>query len=645
MSDQPTQINLACAEAFTLGPVRVSPPTLEVFIGERREVFEPRVMQVFVALARRRGEVVSRDELIRDCWDNRAVGDDAISRCVARIRRLSEAEGGFTLETIPRVGYRLAEFATPVAEPHLEPSGMRAIWAHVPFRLRLAAAAIGGLVVLAVGGAWLSVPSHPVETVKSERVAVLPFDILSAGDDVRFFGDAVAEQIIGVLSENQVQVVSRAKSAALRAAGQADASHKLGAEFILDGSVQRGGNGLHVMVHLDHRTTTLWSESYDQDGVEPLALQAQVAAGAVGQMRSALKAWRGGLRDDAALSAYLLSEEFARVGGETAGLKRRELLRKVVAKAPNFSLGHSGLAVASALLLQFTPAEDPATLRATARQEAARALALDPKNGEAYVALAALIPVRNLLEREAMYRKGLAVDPDEPTLNSSLAALLSDTGRYKEAVELQQKAVILDPLSPRKTAGLAGELANVGRTAEAIAMIERADTLWPRNPGVWVTRLYILIATNHFNEARALLEAPDSAPKELRPALSGLRTYVGALQNPSPRTTADAAREAQSFLGEHRIEPSAAVEVLARLGQTDAAFTAANDLISQEEAESKAFDSELLFRPTTAPLRADPRFYDLVRRLGLLDLWKMPGRMPDFCASEKIAWCAELRKA
>lgn len=103
---------------FTLGELRISPSKREVVAGAAREVLQPRIMQVLVALARRRGQVVSRDELIRSCWDGYAVSDDAIHRCIARIRRLSEAHGGFSLETVPRVGYQLIEVeAVPSAAP------------------------------------------------------------------------------------------------------------------------------------------------------------------------------------------------------------------------------------------------------------------------------------------------------------------------------------------------------------------------------------------------------------------------------------------------------------------------------------------------------------------------------------------------
>src|SRR5215831_8043931 len=102
-------IDLARQAVFRLGLLEVRPSTREVVQGERREVLEPRIMQVLVALAHRRGEVVSRDELTSLCWGGRVVGEDAINRAIAGVRRLGQTYGGFSVETVPRVGHRLAE--------------------------------------------------------------------------------------------------------------------------------------------------------------------------------------------------------------------------------------------------------------------------------------------------------------------------------------------------------------------------------------------------------------------------------------------------------------------------------------------------------------------------------------------------------
>lgn len=101
-------VPLASREHFRLGAAIVRPSlrTVEGPGGSARG--EPRVMQVLVALADARGKVLSREDLLRLCWDGRIVGDDAINRAIAEVRRIAEAtRGGFRVETVPRVGYRI----------------------------------------------------------------------------------------------------------------------------------------------------------------------------------------------------------------------------------------------------------------------------------------------------------------------------------------------------------------------------------------------------------------------------------------------------------------------------------------------------------------------------------------------------------
>ena len=114
-------IDLAREADFSLGRFEVSPSLSKVRINGQSEAVEPRVMQALVALTQRNGQVVSRDELIERCWAGRAVSEDAVQRCIAKVRKVSELDpaGSFSIETIPRIGYQLVEFAgtEPLAVP------------------------------------------------------------------------------------------------------------------------------------------------------------------------------------------------------------------------------------------------------------------------------------------------------------------------------------------------------------------------------------------------------------------------------------------------------------------------------------------------------------------------------------------------
>ena len=142
-------IRLAREPDFRLGAMRIRPSLCEVLVGGGRQRLQPRVMQVLVALARMEDRVVSRDALIDSCWGGRIVGEDAINRCIGRLRRLAQTfEGGFSIETVARVGYRLnaAEVGAPlpVARSSANAWNLRGA-----FTLVAAALAIGAGAVLA----------------------------------------------------------------------------------------------------------------------------------------------------------------------------------------------------------------------------------------------------------------------------------------------------------------------------------------------------------------------------------------------------------------------------------------------------------------------------------------------------------------
>ena len=193
----PIPVDLAREPDFSLGPVRVRPSLRQVETAGGAETLEPRVMQVLVALARRPSEVVSRDDLTQTCWSGRIVGEDAISRVIARVRRLGEASGAFAIETIPRVGYRLMPLdvggkagADVVEQPEAQHSGPA-----LPLRNR------NWMPWLIAGGAAIAVlaaslillrPATPdVDTVVarlSDRLRADARGTPAAGDAVRQLG-------------------------------------------------------------------------------------------------------------------------------------------------------------------------------------------------------------------------------------------------------------------------------------------------------------------------------------------------------------------------------------------------------------------------------------------------------------------------
>jgi Tol biopolymer transport system component/DNA-binding winged helix-turn-helix (wHTH) protein len=141
-------IDLGAQPDFPLGPLGVTPSTCEVTGADQTWRLEPRVMQVLVALWRAQGRVVSRAELVSSCWNDRIVGDDALNRCIARLRRLFEAaDAPVSIITIARIGYRLEVEAPAAPSAEAEPAAARkprrGVWIAAAVVLMLALAALG----------------------------------------------------------------------------------------------------------------------------------------------------------------------------------------------------------------------------------------------------------------------------------------------------------------------------------------------------------------------------------------------------------------------------------------------------------------------------------------------------------------------
>jgi Tol biopolymer transport system component/DNA-binding winged helix-turn-helix (wHTH) protein len=143
-------IDLAAVPDFDLGALLVQPSLRRVSAGGREESVEPRVMQALIALAQAGGAVMSRDALIDRCWGGRIVGEDAINRCIAKVRKLAEVSEppAFTIETVAKVGYLL--------KLPLEAGPPPAAWETAPApppRRRTGSWAWGALGVVIVAGA------------------------------------------------------------------------------------------------------------------------------------------------------------------------------------------------------------------------------------------------------------------------------------------------------------------------------------------------------------------------------------------------------------------------------------------------------------------------------------------------------------
>lgn len=486
--------------------------------------------------------------------------------------------------------------------------------------------------------------------IEPEGAAVPGFDVLSGGEPAKIFAETLSDQIVSTLSNRQIHTLSGSDAAGLKGASRDVAAANLGVGFIVSGTIS-SAQGLHVTVHLDRVAThtTLWSETFDQAFADESDFSARVA----GTVSDELSAVHRALSIDAhemtddALGLYLKIVANSRDSTRPVLEQQRAFLRQLIASAPHLSYGYSSLAGVDALLLADGQEEDPAATRAESRAAVQKALALNPRDSDAYLTLGLLAPPTHWAEREAIFRKGLFYAPDEPTLTNYLADIYSQVGRTAEALDLVRRAQALDPSSAPKAIDLARALNAASRGAEAKAVIERAMRLWPENGFVWYARLDLLATGGQPKDAMAMLDGPNGNPLNWEPEYVALwRTFISAMDTGSPDALRRASAAVRSALAAGQVAKGRAMLMFASLGDIDAVFGTANAMLADDPAGAHFDRGQLLFVPAMREARRDPRFMKLAARLSLTKYWIATGKWPDFCTEPGLGYdCAKAARA
>jgi DNA-binding winged helix-turn-helix (wHTH) protein/TolB-like protein len=618
-------IDLAQQADFELGSLRVRPARCEVEWNGVSQTLQRRVMQVLVTLAQARGSVVSQNELVARCWRGLSVTDDAIYRCISKLRKLAAdfPEAPYGIEAVPGVGYRLTSSTIVADGSVVEPGAPRE-----RFRLRaLVMAAIIAVFVLVAATFWIV--RGRVSDEHSVRVAVQPFETLTHSDDARALAQRIPNEILNEFGDSQIATVWAPE----QSAKAADTAPRL----IVTGLMRDDASDVSVDVRVEDGTThaALWSMEFKRDRREASDLPMEVAARVADVVNMAIFARDADppLTDDSALSALLQTNDMIRdtQGGDWAQMIERA--QSVVARHPEFAFGHDVLAVAYREAGDGTDVPDRAqTMNKAARQEANLTLKLDPEDAGAYAVLAELEAPYDYRSQETILLRGIkfARHPKQPlgALYSQEAILLSNVGRPREALYFQLVAHALDEWGPPKTAQLARAYANVGNLSAARSWIQKGVQLWPNHSGVRRVQQYIVGFYEQPSDAHEMFDRLDAQrpPDEKQGAV--WRSYLEARSAHTPRLTASAIRAIRVAADQQEISRETEVIMMARLAEPGQAIEAANLALAHHEQLEPWF----LFTPVTRNIRQDPGFVGLAGRFGLMKYWRETGKLPDFCA-------------
>jgi serine/threonine-protein kinase len=450
-------------------------------------------------------------------------------------------------------------------------------------------------------------------------IAVLPFVALGSEEDLTYLGDGIAGEILrGLGRAPDLLVAARSSSFKLRGEDARTVRDRLGVAYVLEGSIQRSGDQVRVTVAmiatLDE--STLWSDQFQGDFTDVFAIQDSIAHGVFERLR--LEFTSGGARvvnlstdDPRAFTEYLRGRSAANQR-TPAGLQEGiSHYTNAIELDPGFAEAHAALAIAHTFQGVALSATSE-TAYSAALVAAEEALRLDPSNAEAHAALAT---VRSHWQwdfsgAEEEFQRALALQPQYAGARQRYSQLLQVMGRNDEAIAQAEEALRTDDLSITSHVALSVSYYMAGRYTDALDRLDSALDRFPEAPGIHEIRGWTLRALGRFEEA---VEAHQTA-------VSGGQGLLAEGSLAIALSSAGRLDEARTLVRhletEDRRFPVLAVRlalVYAHLDEIDTAF-------DHLERAYERRDPWLTFAnidPAFAPLQDNPRFRDLIERVGL----------------------------
>jgi len=589
-------------------------------------------LQVLEMLLERAGDVVTREELQARIWsaDTFVDFDHSLHNAIARIREVlgDSAESPRYIETLPRRGYRyigpVEDFQTlRLAAVETKRSSEQVALVPPQKRKRSLALILApvalGMIALMI---WHFMPARErVGPIRS--LAVLPLDNLSGDPSEEFFADGMTDQLITDLAKvGSLRVISRTSVMQYKGAKKRlpEIARELNVDAIVEGSVVRSGQRVRVTAQLIQASTDrhLWAETYDRDVGDVLLLQGEVADAIAGQVQAKLtpqqkaQLRQGHVVIPAAYDSYLkghlyYTTEFTKPG--SLG-KAQRYFEDAIQKDPNFALAYAGLA-GTDIFLAYTGAVPTDEAYRSSKVALSKALELDDSIGEAYDILGELSWHFDwdweAAERE--FNRAIVLAPSYSCAHEDRAGFLAFMGRRAEALaEIKQ----IDQLDYGFSAAYteAGVYYGLQDFPNLIEASKRGLLLNPKN-GDYHYSLGI-----GYEGTGKLQEAISEYQKAIE--LSGSARSVIALAHAYSAAGKKNESDKILFNLEHKLKlmspsPYTMATLYAGLGENDKAFEFLEKTYSQRSFEILSLRSDLLLDS----LRPDPRFQDLVRRIGL----------------------------
>lgn len=592
--------------------------------------------RVLTALLESPGEVVTREELRTRLWpaDTFVDFDHRLASAISKLRDAlnDSAENPAFVETVGRRGYRFMVSVEPVTpsveEEHSQavpesPGALPTTRSRMPVIAWSASALALLLIATFLAIRYGRQPDAAPAVPHISSIAVLPLENLSNDAGQEYFVEGMTDEIITDLAKLPgIRVISRTSAIQYKGTHKTlpQIARELNVDGVVEGTVLRDGNRVRIRTQLIYAPEDrhVWAQAYEREVKDVLTLQASLAQDIAREIQVKLttqeRATLTSARpvDPEAHELYLKGRFFWNKRDPQGFAKAVDYFQQAVAKDPNYAAAYAGLADAYALSGGFNMVPI-AEAMPRAKAAAERALQLDPNLAEAHASLGLIAPFIhwNWAEAREHYERAIALNPNYATAHHWYAeGYLIPMGRVDDALVQIRKAQELDPLSAVIATDKGKELYFARRYDEAILELRRALEVDPNfvTAHNWISDS--LLEKGNYPEAIAELEKT----RKFREERVYLRqtAYLHARMGKRAEAESELAKALQLSRGK-TVSSGAVALTYAALGDKDKAYL----WLEKALRENSSFMTSLKFWSVFDPLRSDPRFTDLLNRVGL----------------------------
>lgn len=635
-----------CRSVLCFGDFTVDTGARTLHKFDRRLKLHRQPFEILLLLIARPGEVVAREELQAKLWPKDTFVDfeNSLNAAVKKLRQTigDSATDPQFIETVPRIGYRFIAPVQVQTSPVVSPAPTQVLpeaalpSANVPrhvvrWKLWMSIVAVACAVVIALASAYFLRSRSHVNLAPDTRtmLAVLPFENLTGDVQREYLSDGLTEELIAQLEQvapQQFGVIAPASVMEYKgAAGNLDEiARRLGVKYILEGSLRRDSQRVRIttqLIHVQDRKI-VWARQYDRELKNLLAVQSEIAQEIADEIQITLGHSRNAAPAAQTAAApvpydaydlYLRGRYLLNTRNTLSFPLAANYFQEAIAKDPNYARAYAALADSYALMSSYY-SSPPGEIIPKARAAALKALQLDNSLAEAHTALALITENYDWdwQTAEKEYRLAIQLDPNYPTAHHWYAECLMWQGRFNEAFAESERARQLDPLS-LIIATDHGAILHYSR--QNSSAIQEFRTILVINPGLGRARallLYSYLSDSQFD--KALNDIDKWRRTDKSPGMWVLQAYVYS-RTGKLRQARELVAQFEKADVQHSHDPTwVPSEILAGLavGDKDQAFAA----LQRAFLERSNTLTGLKVDPIYDPLRSDPRFKDLLRRVG-----------------------------